>query len=163
VKYRVTIDGREREVDVVVAPSGAITVTLDGQKVAGDVRPIPGGVSVRIGSSVHDVIASSAGEEVQLASGPARAIATVVSERSRSQRKRGGGGGAKELRAPMPGRVVRVACKAGEVVTAGQPVVVIEAMKMENEMRAPADATIAQIHVTEGASVEARALLVTFS
>jgi biotin carboxyl carrier protein len=47
-------------------------------------------------------------------------------------------------------------------VKAGQPLMVVEAMKMENELRATADATIAQVHVSEGASVEGRALLVTF-
>ncbi|UJR79126.1 biotin/lipoyl-containing protein [Sandaracinus amylolyticus] len=164
MKYRVTIDGREREVDVTIAPSGAIAVTLDGAKVDAEVRPVPGGVSVRLGTRVHDVIVASAGgDEVQLAAGAARAVAQVLSERARADRKRAGGGAsAKELRAPMPGRVVRVLCAAGESVTAGQALVVVEAMKMENELRAPGDATIAQVHVSEGASVEGRALLVTF-
>ena len=74
-----------------------------------------------------------------------------------------GGPSAKDLRAPMPGRVVRVLCAAGDAVRAGQPLIVVEAMKMENELRAAGDATIADVHVVEGASVEGRALLVTFA
>jgi biotin carboxyl carrier protein len=60
----------------------------------------------------------------------------------------------------MPGKIVRLLVKTGEKVRAGQPLVVVEAMKMENEARARWDGTIAQIHVKEGASVEADALLV---
>jgi biotin carboxyl carrier protein len=167
MRYRVTIDGREREVDVTIAPGGAIAVMLDGAKVDAEVRPVPGGVSLRVGTRVHDVmVASAGGDDVQLAAGAARAVAQVLSERARAERTRSGKGGgpsAKELRAPMPGRVVRVLCKAGDAVSAGQPVVVVEAMKMENELRASGDATVAQVHVTEGASVEGRALLVTFA
>ncbi len=62
----------------------------------------------------------------------------------------------------MPGRVIRLLCKAGDAIKKGEPLVVVEAMKMENELRAPADVTIASVHVQEGASVEGRALLLTF-
>jgi acetyl/propionyl-CoA carboxylase alpha subunit len=169
MKYRVTIEGREREVDVVIAPSGAISVTLDGAAIDAEIRAIGGGspastISVRIGGRVHDVIVSGSGEELQLASGAARAIAQVTSERGRGGRKRGSAdAGGKELRAPMPGRIVRVLCAAGDAVRAGQPLIVVEAMKMENELRAKGDATIATVHVSEGASVESRALLVSFA
>ena len=63
----------------------------------------------------------------------------------------------------MPGRVVRVLAKKGESVAAGQAVLVIEAMKMENELRAGGAAVVAEVHVVEGTSVEARALLLTFA
>jgi biotin carboxyl carrier protein len=59
----------------------------------------------------------------------------------------------------MPGKVVRVLVKKGEAVRARQSVVVIEAMKMENELRAAGDGTMAEIHVRDGQSVEAGALL----
>jgi len=165
MKYRVTIEGREREVDVTIAPSGAISVTLDGAKVEAEIHAVPGGVSVRSGARVHDVtVASSGPDEVMLAAGAARAIATVLSERTRAQRARAGGGvAAKELRAPMPGRVVRLLCKAGDEVKAGTPLIVVEAMKMENELRATGDAIVGQVHVSEGASVEGRALLISFA
>lgn len=162
MRYRVTIEGRERDVDVAIAPSGSISVSLDGQPFDGEVRPVPGGVSLRIGGKVRDVLVAGT-DEVHLASGAARGRAEVVSERQRKERGRSSGGSAqKELRAPMPGRVVRVLVKKGDSVDAGQPLVVMEAMKMENELRSAAAVTIADVHVSEGASVEARALLVTF-
>lgn len=63
--------------------------------------------------------------------------------------------------APMPGLVVRLLVEPGEAVSAGQGVVVVEAMKMENELRAPMAGTIATIEVAPGATVEKGALLVT--
>jgi biotin carboxyl carrier protein len=60
----------------------------------------------------------------------------------------------------MPGKVVRVLVKGGDPVAARQPVVVVEAMKMENELRASREGTVAEIHVREGMSVDAGALLV---
>jgi biotin carboxyl carrier protein len=62
--------------------------------------------------------------------------------------------------APMPGKIVRVLVKVGDVVRVRQPLVVVEAMKMENELRAGRDGHIAAIHGQEGASVEAGALMV---
>jgi glutaconyl-CoA/methylmalonyl-CoA decarboxylase subunit gamma len=60
----------------------------------------------------------------------------------------------------MPGKVVRVLVRPGDAVRARQPLVVVEAMKMENELRAGRDGTIAEIHAKEGSSVDAGALLI---
>jgi biotin carboxyl carrier protein len=62
--------------------------------------------------------------------------------------------------APMPGRIVRVLVKPGDVVEAGQGTVVVEAMKMENELRSPKRGTVTSVTVTEGTLVEARRVLV---
>ena len=62
--------------------------------------------------------------------------------------------------APMPGRIVKVLVKLDETVAARQPLVVVEAMKMENELRAPRAGIVADVRVTEGASVEANTVLV---
>ncbi|HUR34615.1 MAG TPA: biotin/lipoyl-containing protein [Vicinamibacterales bacterium] len=69
------------------------------------------------------------------------------------------GAGPQRIVAPMPGKVVRVLGRPGEPVAHRQPVVVIEAMKMENELRAARDGTIAEVLVREGQSVEAGTLL----
>ena len=66
------------------------------------------------------------------------------------------------LRAPMPGRIVVVKTQAGATVTAGQELMVIEAMKMELSLKAPQDATIASLHATAGEFVEADTVLVRF-
>ena len=60
----------------------------------------------------------------------------------------------------MPGRIVKVLVKAGDRVAGGQGLVVVEAMKMENELRAPRDGTVAAVRVSEGMSVDANAVLV---
>ncbi len=64
------------------------------------------------------------------------------------------------LTSPMPGLVVRVLAQAGDAVTKGQPLLVLEAMKMEHEIAAPADGALAELRVVEGAQVEAGAVLV---
>src|SRR5687767_2812735 len=65
-----------------------------------------------------------------------------------------------QVRAPMPGRVVRVPVVAGQAVAARQAVVVVEAMKMENELRAPRAGTVRALHVRSGDPVDAGQLLV---
>jgi biotin carboxyl carrier protein len=62
--------------------------------------------------------------------------------------------------APMPGRIVKVLVQLNETVVARQPLVVVEAMKMENELRAPRDGTVIEVRVSEGSSVEANTVLV---
>ncbi len=60
----------------------------------------------------------------------------------------------------MPGRIVRVLVRAGDDVAAGQPLVVVEAMKMENELKSPKAGRVKEVSVTEGMSIEAGRLLV---
>ncbi len=68
--------------------------------------------------------------------------------------------GKAEIRTAMPGKVVRLLKKFGETVTKGEGMIVVEAMKMQNEMRAPKDGTIGQIKVVEGDTVAAGDVLV---
>lgn len=64
------------------------------------------------------------------------------------------------LTTQMPGRIVRVMVTVGEVVKKGQPLVVVEAMKMENEMKSPIDGTIGEVYVSMGITVETGAKLI---
>jgi pyruvate carboxylase subunit B len=68
--------------------------------------------------------------------------------------------GASRVLAPMPGLVLRVLVREGEPVRRGQPLLVLEAMKMENEIRAPAEGVVQRVHVQERQPVEKNALLV---
>jgi biotin carboxyl carrier protein len=72
----------------------------------------------------------------------------------------GGSHGEQVVRAPMPGRVVRVLVSAGDTVAARQGVVVVEAMKMENELRSPRAGRVKEVPVAAGAAVEAGRVLV---
>jgi biotin carboxyl carrier protein len=68
-------------------------------------------------------------------------------------------GGPLRISAPMPGKIVRVAVEPGQSVAAGEPLVVMEAMKMENEIRAPREGTVKEIAVRAGQAVETGAVL----
>jgi acetyl/propionyl-CoA carboxylase alpha subunit len=68
--------------------------------------------------------------------------------------------GAARVTTPMPGKVVRVLVSPGDRVAARQGLVVVEAMKMENELRSPKEGVVRELHVSEGMSVEAGRLLV---
>lgn len=73
----------------------------------------------------------------------------------------GAGGGGGTLIAPMPGKIVKVLVREGETVAEGQTLLIMEAMKMQNELKASGEGMVAKIHVTEGATVETGANLVT--
>src|SRR6185437_3383803 len=78
--------------------------------------------------------------------------------------KAGGGMGAgNSLNSGMPGKIVKVFVKPGDKLKEGDPILIMEAMKMENEMRAASEVTIKEILVAEGENVESGATLVTFS
>jgi len=74
--------------------------------------------------------------------------------------RRGAGRGAGLVKAPMPGRVVRILVEPGQQVKSGEGIVVVEAMKMENELSAPRDGVVTQVHVSEGDTVESGAALI---
>ena len=71
--------------------------------------------------------------------------------------------GAKSITAPMPGTILKVNVQAGTAVKKGDVLMILEAMKMENEIMAPADATVTSVNVAQGASVEAGAVLCTLA
>lgn len=64
-----------------------------------------------------------------------------------------------QLNAPMPGKILEIVVNVGDTVNTGDPVAILEAMKMENELKAPVDGTISSIHVEEGQSVEKNVLI----
>jgi biotin carboxyl carrier protein len=77
--------------------------------------------------------------------------------------KRGGGFGSDmELKAGMPGKIIEVFVKPGDVVKANKPLLIMEAMKMENEMRSPAEVKIKELCVKQGDSVESGQILIKF-
>ena len=93
-----------------------------------------------------------------------RVIAAAVGRDRGSWARRGpdaaAGHGPQQVAAPMPGKVVRVLVKPGDAVAARQGVVVVEAMKMENELRAARPGTVSAVNAAEGASVDAGTVLV---
>ena len=138
--YRVMIDGRPLDVDVVSADEHVVSLLLEGRSHELGLEFETGGVRVhfREGSVMVELAEASA----RVAAGTPRP------------------GGPARLTAPMPGRVVHVLVTEGASVEAGQGLVVVEAMKMENELRAPRAGRIELVAVREGQAVDAGALLV---
>jgi biotin carboxyl carrier protein len=175
MRYYVTLDAAPGAepilVDVNELPTGELDVRVAGKKVDVDVVAIegtPGGapppLSVRVGGRIVDLTTEGQPPEIGAIASGHRSYVRVESERQRNAAaaKRGhGGAGEKIVKSPMPGRVVRLLVTKGAEVTAGQTLCVVEAMKMENEVKAKDAATIADVHVTEGATVEANAKLFT--
>ena len=79
-----------------------------------------------------------------------------------SLKKGGGFGGDQELKSGMPGKIIEIFVKEGDVVKANKPLLIMEAMKMENEMRASRDVKIKEIRVKQGDSIESGAVLIKF-
>lgn len=77
--------------------------------------------------------------------------------------KASGAAGTVSVKAPMPGNIMKVNCKVGASVKKGDVLMVLEAMKMENDICAPQDGVVASVEVAQGASVETDALLVTLN
>jgi biotin carboxyl carrier protein len=163
--FQLEIAGRTRDVIVTRVGEG-FAVTVDRRRLSVDaVRTDPYTLSLLVDNgSSHEVVvvpdAASAQLTVRVG---ATEIAVGLNGRRRVGSRRaaaGAGSGPQRVVAPMPGKVVRVPVAAGDRVRAGQPVVVVEAMKMENELRAGRDGVVADIHAREGMSVEAGALLV---
>jgi biotin carboxyl carrier protein len=131
-------DAREREVSVETPQPGIYSVLLDGRSY--DARVDNGAVIVcghRFEIEVRDP------------------------RRYSRQSAAGAHGGVQRVTAPMPGKVVRVLVSVGDVVEAGQGIVVVEAMKMQNEMKAARPGKIANISVQAGATVTAGEVLVS--
>jgi biotin carboxyl carrier protein len=170
VRYHVTLDSdpatQPIAVDVQDLPSGALEVHVAGRRVSADVVVVGRQLSVIVDGQVVDLTTEGAPPELGAIASGQRAYVRVESERDRAAdaAKRGArASGEKLALSPMPGRVVKVLVRAGESVAAGQPLVVMEAMKMENEIRSRMAGTVARVHVLAGDTVEGNARLVTLS
>ena len=169
MRYFVNLDPDSAEpmlVDVTELPSGELDVSIGGKRVPVDVVSLDdrGALSVRVGGRVVDLTTEGHPPELGAIASGHRSYVRVESERQRAAaaaKKGAGGASEKQVKAPMPGRIVRVMVAAGAEVAAGQTLCVIEAMKMENEVKAKAACAVVEIHVSEGATVEGGAKLFT--
>jgi len=156
----------EHVVELVELPNGALQATVDGRPVDVDVAGRGDRLSVRVDGRVFDLTTDGRPPEFGVFAGGGSVRVRVETERMRSGGRgagRSAGGRDRVIRSPMPGRVVQVLVSEGQSVNAGQGVVVLEAMKMENEVRARAAGVVARVHVAAGAAVEGNAPLVTFA
>jgi biotin carboxyl carrier protein len=164
VRYYVTIASDKHVVDIVDLPNGTIQARVDERPIDLDVVAVGRQLSVRFGGQVIDLTTEGRPPEIGVVASGHRLRVRVESERSASDARaeRGVSGQSERVvRSPMPGRVVKVLVAKGEAVEAGQGLIVLEAMKMENEIRAREAGSVAEVHVLAGATVEANATLIT--
>jgi biotin carboxyl carrier protein len=165
MRYTVELAGRAVEVDVEALPDGRYRLRVDGGvpiEVEAEARPDR--VHLRGGERTFSLAAAPRGDGLHVHARGHDAVLRVLDERLRRLRARAGGGfavdGAQAIRSPMPGKIVAVLAKVGDTVAAGQGLVVVEAMKMENELRAAAPGVVARVHVAAGDRVESGAELI---
>ena len=170
VRYYVTLEpdpqAKPIVVDLVELPGGELEARVDDRPVDLDVAYLGAQLSVRIDGQVVDLTVEGSPPEVGAVASGHRSYVRVESERMRAaeQAKRTNiGGGDRVVKSPMPGRVVKVLVAKGDSVEVGRGLVVLEAMKMENEVRAKVAGTVAEVHVAPGTAVEGSAKLVTLA
>jgi len=167
MKFEVHLDsgnGKTRHIVDLERDGSSYRVLLDGQPVDADViLAAPNAVSVLLGGTAFEIhIAPSLDGTYKLQTGPHEFQAEVRDPRAWRGRKHGGleAEGRQEVIAPMPGKVIRLLVAVGDQVEAGQGLVVVEAMKMQNEIRSPKKGKVERLHAKEGQAVNAGDVLV---
>ncbi len=166
--FEVEINGRSRSVSIEKAGHGRFRVSVDGATTLVDAERVGEfGLSLVFPDASHQsgvvqlVPAGARGEFLAHVAG--RTVPVVLNGRRLGRAAADAGAGAhgeQKISAPMPGRVVRVLVAQGDHVDVRQPVVVVEAMKMENELRSPKTGRVKTVAVHAGTSVEAGRVLV---
>ena len=144
--YRVTVDGRAWEVDVGTPAPGLRSLLIDGVSHLVSVSGEDGRFVVGVGEQQHELQVEEAGRF--------------------AIRTRGGAAGGRQgqtLVAPLPGKITHVAVAPGAAVNRGDTLIVIEAMKMENEFKAAAGGTVKEVRVSVGQAVNAGDVLVVIA
>jgi biotin carboxyl carrier protein len=162
--FVVTVDGRSWTIDAarVDARTLSLLVKHTIRRKADLTGDVAVGSAFRRTSSHEIILVPDAGSGLVNVRIGRVAVPVLLNGRRRSGRKEAGGdagSGPQRVVAPMPGKIVRVLVKAGDAVRARQPIVVIEAMKMENELRAGRDGVVVELPAADGQSVDAGTLL----
>jgi len=124
-------------------------ITVNGKQYEVDCEEIRDGVAQTVTSECKAIPQAT---EAKAESKPAPAAPVA-----------GGSAGALKITSPMPGSIVKVEVSVGDSVKSGQTLVVLEAMKMENEIKAPQDGVVASINTSKGSSVNSGDLLVSLN
>jgi biotin carboxyl carrier protein len=154
--FDVTVNGRDYRVDIEQQQDGAWSCRVNGDAILVNATHAAAGVlSLLIGNESYEVVVNSLQQQVTIAG--VRYAVDVRDPRSWSTRRARARvqEGPKKVFAPMPGKVVRVIAPAGTEVEQGAGVIVIEAMKMQNELKSPKKGKVAKILVAEGSPVNA--------
>jgi biotin carboxyl carrier protein len=155
VNIEITLCGLKRTVEI-SRVDGQLRFALDGSPLEADAIEIaPGIYSILIAGQSFEARVDSSGGALRV-NVAGREYAAEISDPRQRKRYRGGAieaEGRQQVIAPMPGKVIRLLVAEGDVVETGKGLVVIEAMKMQNEVRSPKSGTIERMLVTEGQAV----------
>jgi biotin carboxyl carrier protein len=174
MKFVATMDGRQHVIEVQKDADnpGAYHMSLDGRSYNVDARKMPSQiVSMLLDHKSYDVDLERIAKRTDTLDGRVhvrvrgRVLRFEMLDERRVKMKEAQGmrldvGGVASIDSPMPGKVIKILAAVGDDVKAGQGVVVVEAMKMENELKSPKDGKIKEIKVKEGDAVEAGARMV---
>lgn len=141
---------------------GTFRVSIDGRVVEGEVRePEPGIFAFKVGDRIIEFHASTLqGLDVRrVVTGSGTSDVRIIDRKHRSASDEADGDGQQTLLAPMPGRVVAVLASVGDEIKKGQGLLVVEAMKMQNEVKAGRDGVVIEIRVATGDTVSAGQIL----
>ena len=162
MKYITTIDGVDFEVEIM--DDGQVTV--NGKIYEVDFEEVSGQsvfTLIADGKS-YEAHVSRDEDEWQVLIRGTMYMADVVDEREKRLREAAGeisgGSGEYVLKSPMPGLVVKLPIKVGDAVETGDVLVILESMKMQNELRSPQDGVVTEVSIQEGDSVEQKQIMV---
>ena len=157
MKLAVNIGGRTRSVEI-GAQGRRVYGELDGRPFEADATEVAPGIwSILLGGQSFEVCVEPHSPALRILVAGREFSAEIIDPR-RWRRRRGTAlesEGRQQVIAPMPGKVIQVLVKAGDAVEAGQGLLVVEAMKMQNEIRAPKSGAVERLFVAEGQAVNA--------
>jgi biotin carboxyl carrier protein len=154
MRFRLTVDGEAHEIEV-DRGSEDVRIRVDGAEYRARTRASDDGFAVRIGPKVHRIRFQGVDVLVDGARYPVGISGIQEDRASRAQDSAATGRRDLQVRAPMPGRVARVFVQPGDRVKRGQTLVILEAMKMQNEIPSPQDGRVRAVEVVEGESITA--------
>lgn len=177
MRYFITLDDQEHQLELSRAGDGQIAIRAPSADALAQAEPLdveilsraPGGLAVvKVGARIFRVALSPAnnlrkerGLGVRIDGIAVRARIESELERQSTRRTSATGSKAAQVRAPLPGRIVKLSVQVGDSVNVGAPLLTIEAMKMENEISAPRAGRITRVAVEAGAAVDADAELLS--
>jgi acetyl/propionyl-CoA carboxylase alpha subunit len=163
MKYTAILNDKEREIEITRQGTHTFHVMVDGQPHKVDARYCSTDwLSMLIDNTSHDISFNLDKENVELNFRNRTFDITVLDERKMRMRRVRSGldiSGPEIIKTSMPGKVVKVSVKEGDTVEAGTGVIIIEAMKMENEIQCRKTGVVKSVHVAAGQTVESGAAL----
>ncbi len=150
------------QVEIMSTDQGRICAVVGGRTLELDAERVgPSTYSVLIDDRVHEITVLRRKEGTVVHDGLAELEVQLVDRRRYRAGTATSGSGGREVKAVMPGKVVTIYVSVGDPVERDQPLLVLEAMKMENDVKSPRKGTVKEIHVTAGQAVETGELMVT--